>query len=307
MFRRLHGSLARISSAGLVALASCFADDCRADDAAKTKTKPAAPAATHPATSVRPASSEKAARSVHPLSAVIDYARREQEYMKQTVRNFTCRLVKRERINGYLQDMHYLDMEVREPLSLDDRAAQPLSIYLHFLGPQNVAGRKVVYVEGQNENKMLVRNGGRHFDYVVVAVDPDGENAREETLVPIIDIGFDRLLNRMIEVLERHRTVDPAGTNSKVERIAGAKINGRVCTIVRVTHPQAQPGLEFHMANVYVDDELHAPLRVDYSSWPKNPGSPAPLIAEYTYTDLKFNVNLPPNAFSRSRLRARGE
>jgi hypothetical protein len=240
----------------------------------------------------------------HPLDSVIEYARREQRYLQQSVQDFTCRLVKRERIGGYLQDLHYVDMEVREEILQDGRVVQPLSLFLHFWGPKTVTGRRIVFVEGQNEGKMLVRNGGRHFDYVIVNIDPNGESAREETLVPITQIGFNRLLAQMIEVLERHRSADPGSSNTKAERISNAKINNRTCTVIRITHPQPMKGLEFHVANVFVDNELHAPIRVDYTDWPQ-PGRPAPLIAEYTYTDLKLNVGLPDTAFQRARLRSR--
>lgn len=256
----------------------------------------------------RPSPSEPSAAAVqHPLSPVIEYALKEQDYLRQSVNAFSCRLVKRERIDGFLQDMHYIDLQVREEIVADGRPMQPLSIYLHFLGPNNVAGRKVIYVQGQNDGKMLVRNGGRHFDYVVVELEPNGENAREETLVPITEIGFNRLLGKMIAVLERHRQADPTGENSRAEQIAGAKINDRPCTVIRVTHPRQMEGLEFHAANVFVDDELHVPIRVDYSDWPKYPGGPVPLIAEYTYTDLQINVNLNDASFNRSRLRGRGD
>jgi len=234
----------------------------------------------------------------HPLKAVIDYASREQQYLEQTVRDFTCRLVKRERINGYLQDTHFIDMEVRE---------QPLSLYLYFLGPKNVIGRKVIYVDGQNNGEMLVRNGGKHFDYVTANLDPNGETAKEETLVPVTEIGFNRLLAHMIGVLRKHEQIDAAGQNSKAERISGAKINGRTCTVIRIIHPEKMSGLEFHQANVFVDNELNVPIRVDYSDWPTAPGRPAPLIAEYTYTDLKLNVGLNDGSFDRSRLRGAGE
>jgi len=252
----------------------------------------------------RPSLEEPAGRLArHPLTAVIDYARKEQSYLRQTVGDFSCRLVKRERIGGFLQDYHYIDMEVREEIVSGGRVARPLSIYLHFLGPPLVAGRKVLYVDGQNEGKMLVRNGGRHFDYVMARIDPHGANAKEESLVPITEIGFTRLLQRMIDVLERHRAADPTGANTKTERITGAKINGQPCALIRVTHPRKLEGLEFHVANVFVDDELHVPIRVDYSDWPRNERAAPPLVAEYTYTELRLNVNLPDAAFSRSRLR----
>jgi Protein of unknown function (DUF1571) len=299
MFRCMRHAKARLAS--LIAVAIAGLSPCHAEEAeSKTKAVDASPLASN-----LPSPDAPAALTAHPLSAVIDYARSEQRYLQQTVHDFTCRLVKRERIGGYLQDMHYIDMQVREEVVRDERLVQPLSIYLYFWAPRLVAGRKVIYVEGQNEGKMLVRNGGRHFDYVVASVDPNGDNAHEETLVPITQIGFNRLLGQMIDVLERHRAADPSGTNTKAERISGAKLNQRLCTVIRVTHPLEQPGLEFHVANVFVDNELHAPVRVDYSGWPKSPGGPAPLIAEYTYTELKLNVKLPAETFNRSRLRSR--
>jgi hypothetical protein len=253
----------------------------------------------------RSASASPAAQ--HPLTPVISYARREQKFLGETVRDFSCRLVKRERINGFLQEMHFIDMEVREGVYEDGRVVQPLSIYLHFLAPKTVVDRNVIYVEGKNDGKMLIRNGGKHFEYVVAQIDPNSDAARDETLVPLTDIGFDRLLNHMINVLEKHREADPAGSNTKAERIAGAKINNRSCTVIRITHPQRMTGLEFHIANVFVDDALHAPVRVDYSSWPKITGNPAPLIAEYTYTDLKLNAGLSDEAFNPARLRRSGD
>lgn len=256
-------------------------------------------------TRFRPSPGQSASvASKHPLASVIEYARNEQRYLQQTVSDFTCRLVKRERIGGFLQEYHYIDLEVREEIVAGGRIAQPQSIYLHFLGPKTVVGRRVIFVEGQNEGKMLVRNGGRRFDYVIARIDPNGPNAREETLVPITDIGFTRMLGKMIDVLERHQKADPTGQNTKTRRINGAKINNRSCTLIRVTHPKKMDGLEFHVANVYVDDQLHVPVRVDYSDWQQFAGGPVPLIAEYTYTDLKLNVKLPNSAFNRSRLRS---
>jgi hypothetical protein len=194
-------------------------------------------------------------------------------------------------------------MRVREEVSDGGRVLQPFSIYLQFVGPAKVAGRRVLYVNGRNDGKVMVRNGGKHFDYVVVNLDPDGDTAREESLMPITQTGFNQVLAQMINILERHQRVDPSAANTKVERIEGAKLNKRACTVVRITHPLPQKGLEFHVANVFVDQELHVPVRVDIASWPKHPENPSPLLAEYTYTDLQINVNLPDNAFSPSLLK----
>jgi Protein of unknown function (DUF1571) len=240
----------------------------------------------------------------HPLVGVIDYARREQAYLNATVQDFTCRLVKRERIDGILEEPQFIDMRVREEQREGGRVVQPLSIYLYFLGPASVARRKVLYVAGQNDGKMLVRNGGRHFDYVLAKVEPWGEAAQKESLVPITETGFNRALARMIDVLEKDMQIDPNGANTRVERVAGAKINDRPVHLIRIIHPKQQPGLEFHIANVFVDDELHVPVRVSYSGWSRLASQSPPLLAEYTYTDLKLNVGLVAGYFSPSMLRS---
>jgi hypothetical protein len=239
----------------------------------------------------------------HPLSWVLQYARDEQAYLERTVRDFTCRLVKRERIEGELQEFSYIDMQVREEIRSGAQIIRPMAIYLRFLAPKTVAGRRVIYVDGQNDGKMLVRNGGKHFDYVVTQIDPYGETAQRESLVPVPRSGFIDVLSQMIDVLKRHAQADPSGQNTNVQRISGAKVNNRPCAVIRIMHPQKQKGLEFHIANVFVDEELHLPVRVDISEWPTAPHQPPRLLAEYTYTDLKINVNLPDASFDPAQLR----
>jgi hypothetical protein len=240
---------------------------------------------------------------VHPLTGVVKFARQEQAYLQQTVRDFMCRLVKRERIEGIMQDYHFIDMKVREPRS--DDGPSPFSIYLRFLAPSKVAGRQVLYVDGQNDGKMMVRNGGKRFDYVIVDIDPDSESAKRESLMPITRTGFNDMLVDMIKVLERHMKVDPSGANTLVTKTSGAKINKRLSTLLRIVHPKPQEGLEFHLVNVYVDDELHVPVRVEYYDWPKSKGQAPPLVAEYTYTQLKINVGLTDEDFDRTALKAK--
>jgi hypothetical protein len=241
----------------------------------------------------KPATTE----SPHPLTPVLEFARKEQAFLRNTVKGFTCRLVKRERIEGTLQDYHYIDMDVREEMRRGDRIEKPLGIFLKFLGPDDVAGRRVLYVEGQNDGQMMVRNGGKRFAHVVVKIDPRGERASRESLVPITEVGFGQMLSRMIVILETHARVDAEGENTQVRRITGAKLDKRPCTMIRITHPEKQVGLNFHEANVFVDDALHVPVRVDYSEWPEQPGAAPRLMAEYSYTCLELNPSLSDDHF----------
>src|SRR5438552_1710634 len=65
----------------------------------------------------------------------------------QNVKDYSCTLVKRERINGKLEPEHVISMKVRN---------NPFSVALVWQSPREQAGQEVVYVAGQNKNTMRV-------------------------------------------------------------------------------------------------------------------------------------------------------
>jgi hypothetical protein len=243
--------------------------------------------------------------SDHPLTAVLKFAHSERAYLQQTVRDFTCRVIKRERIDGELQDYYYIDMHVREQSSAGGRVTQPLSVLLEFLGPSHVEGRIALFVAGENDNKLLVRKGGKRFGYLVIDIDPFGPSVKRESLMPITEIGFSHLLDRTIRTLQQDVAADPSGDNTIVEHITTATINGRPCQMLRITHPLRRDGLQFFSASVSIDSELHVPVRFDVYDWPEAPGQQPPLMAEFTYTNVTLNVNLGDAIFAPAILRGR--
>ena len=258
-----------------------------------------------PAETFRPAVAGPRPVSAHPLSAVLKFAREERAYLQQTVRGFACRVTKRERIAGELQDYYFIDMRVREHVSAGGHVAQPLSVLLEFLGPSEVEGRRALFVAGENDNKLLVRKGGRRFGYLVVDIDPFGPSVKRESLMPITEIGFSQLLDRTIRTLQQDVAADPSGGNTIVEHITTAKINGRPCQMLRITHPLRRDGLQFFSASMSIDSELHVPVRFDVYDWPAAPGQQPPLMAEFTYTNVTLNANLDDALFSPAILRGR--
>ena len=239
----------------------------------------------------------------HPLTAVLKFARSERAYLQQTVRDFTCRVTKRERIEGELQDYYYIDMHVREETSSAGQVTQPLSVLLEFLGPSDVEGRRALFVAGENDDRLLVRKGGRRFSHVVIDIDPFGSIVQRESLMPITEIGFSHLLDRTIRTLQQDLVADPSGDNTIVERITTATINGRPCEMLRITHPQRRDGLQFFSASVSIDSELHVPVRFDVYDWPETPGQQPLLMAEFTYTNVTLNPNLDDATFAPAILR----
>jgi hypothetical protein len=282
--------------AALALLMCCQAPVIAQDAAAASDTQPQA------TTTRKPVLPQAEPAAKHPLSAVLKYAQERHADVQRRVRDYSCRLVKRERIEGELQEYQYVDVWIREGSYNGKQTLAPMSVLLEYLAPADVKGRKVLYVENQNDNKLLVRRGGKRYAYVVTSLDPRGNTARHESVVPVTEVSFDRLIHGMMDRVEKDMELDPTGANTQVQS-ATAKVNQRPCQLLRIVHPARQEGLVFHIASVYVDAELQVPVRIEAYDWPEETGAEPPLLAEYTYTNLKLNQNLSEDMFRAELLR----
>ena len=70
------------------------------------------------------------------------------------------------------------------------------------------------------------------------------------------------------------------------------QVNGRKCTVIQVVHPTRRDYFDFHVAQIFVDDQLQVPIRYAAYDWPASEGERPALIEEYTYLNLKVNVGL---------------
>lgn len=240
--------------------------------------------------------------SRHPLNWTFRYATSRADYIRKNIRDYSCRLIKRERIEGELQKHHFIQVKVRCEQSRDGDVVRPMAVFMQYLAPANLKGRQILYVGGENNGNLLVRKGGRAFKYVKLWIDPNGTAARRESNYSITDFGFDRIIERLIERVEDDIKNDPTAANTEVSHFRGARVNDRVCTHIRVVHPKRGEGITFHQASLYVDDELHVPIRLTVHGWPERKGDDLPLIEEYTYVDLRLNVGLSDSEFSDARL-----
>ena len=221
----------------------------------------------------------------HPLDPALTMARKGLEYSTNQVRDYTATLVKRERVEGELQPYEYIFLKVRNP-----KPQVPFSVYMYFLKPVEAKGREVIYVAGKNENKMLVHEGGGGIKGALpnLELDPSGFLAMKGQRYPVTEVGVENLMRQLVQRGNRDRA---AGT-CKVQFRKGAKINGRVCTLLQVTHPEKRAPYDFHIAQIFVDDELGMPIRYAAYDWPESRDARPELIEEYTYLNLKINAGL---------------
>src|SRR5262245_27577497 len=140
--------------------------------------------------------------------------------------------------------MEQMDAKIRNRKVVDGKLKTPLSAYLGFVSPDSVKGRECIWVEGKNNGKMRAHEGGFKGKLMpTVLRDPYGSLAMNGQLHPIYDIGIENLVIKLIERGEKEKQVgNPAECDVKF--VPGAKINGRMCTVLVVTHPIQRPHFE---------------------------------------------------------------
>ena len=223
----------------------------------------------------------------HPLWPALEMAVDSYKHIRRNVRDYSCNLVRRERIRGVLQSREFITAKVRHQRTRNGEVAVPFGVYLKVLAPSKVKGREVLYVDNQNEGRMLVRNGGKRFAFVTTKVLPTSDTAMASNRYPLTEFGFENLVKRLIEVIKEDMTIS---SDTAVEFYSDAKIDERSCTAVKVTHPTYDERLRFHTATVFVDNELHIPVHYEAYDWPEEKDGEPVLLEQYTYRDIRLNI-----------------
>jgi hypothetical protein len=244
--------------------------------------------------------SAKAARPLPPaadkmarLNYALDFARTAKQRIEAEIQDYTCSLVKRERVDGMLGGSQGMHVKIRHERKKGDTVTVPFSVFLAFLKPEKLAGREVLFVANQNQGDLIARRGGRRSPNMTIQLPIDSPMAMDGNRYPIVEIGFQNLTMRLIEVLEKEQTFG----EGKIDIYPGAKVNGRLCTHFRLTHEQKRPGLTYFQAEVSVDDELGLPILFRSYDWPSKEGDEPLLLEEYFYKDVKLNVGLTDRDF----------
>ena len=197
--------------------------------------------------------------------------------LRSNITDYSCTVVKRERIGGELQPHEYMFAKIRH---------EPFSVYLYFLAPESVKGQEVIYSDGKNDGNMLAHAGsGVRAMVGTVSLKPQSMLAMQGNRYPITEIGVENLAKRLVEVAKHDKQFGECDVNFFPE----AKVNGRVCTCIQVVHPVPRRNFRFHLARVYMDDEYLIPIRYEAYDWPKEQGGQPILMEEYTYMNVKVN------------------
>ncbi|HUY88084.1 MAG TPA: DUF1571 domain-containing protein [Pirellulales bacterium] len=223
----------------------------------------------------RPTSSRPA---LHP-PAVAEAIRQVEISLKalEQVDDYSCVLVKRERIGGSLSANEHLAIKLRH---------DPYSVYVRYLSPDRVRGQEAIYVHGLNQNHLLAHPNGLTGRLVrMVKLDPLGKRAMEGNRYPITELGVKRLAESWLK--EARHDVQFVACDAKTMR--GAKLDGKACTCVELTRRQRHHDLPYQMTRLFIDAESQFPIRYEAYEWSLRPGGEPELAEEYTYRDIQPN------------------
>ncbi len=206
---------------------------------------------------------------------------------------YTARFQKQEVVQGELRDEQALFLKCRH---------EPFSVYL--LWERGEVGREVLYVDGENNGKLLAHEGGWKKRLPTMALKPDGPLAMHDARYPVTVAGLLGLVNIMLTTHQQDLDQQTFAA----------------CEVRHYHQPGERPGLEFttrykgpESSPIYrksitrIDEEWNLPVETHHFEWPKTaaPGSEhdldeATLIESYRFDEIDFHYQPQSADFDRT-------
>ncbi|MCH8828151.1 MAG: DUF1571 domain-containing protein [Planctomycetes bacterium] len=209
--------------------------------------------------------------------------------------SYTATFYKRERVNGRMLDAQVMKLKVRH---------KPFSVYMKWLVGDK--GRELLYVNGQNKGKMLVKLGGVKGRLLpTMKLNPSGSMALRESRHPVTEVGILFLAKSIV----KYRQNDLADKNPPQCRMFDNQlINGRKCYCFIVEYANGKANKEYRKSVIFIDKETFLPICVKNFTWPDSPADAAAsekivdsstLIEDYRYSNIRLNQQLTASDFDR--------
>lgn len=204
-----------------------------------------------------------------PVSVLVDALDRYDE----NIVDYTGRFTRQEVYNGQLQPRVVSEFKFREA---------PFSVAMHLTQGAGRADR-AVFVEGQNQGKMLVHPTGVLGRIIPCAsVDPDGEEARRNSSRTIREFGIRNMLTALIE---RYQAGGEEG-QLQAECLGVYERGGMRVLVLRASDD---------LGSVLAELDLETLLPVHVRTFTPD-GEPTSM---FMFEQLQFNQGLDDQAFSR--------
>lgn len=205
--------------------------------------------------------------------------------------DYTATLYKQERIGGELLDGETVSIKLRH---------KPFSVYMKWITGDK--GRQVIYVDGQNDDRMLVQLGGIKGRLLgTLTIDPTSSQAMAETRHSIRRAGLLALAQKTLEYRERDLE---RGVGCQCAIHDNQSLNDRPCYVFITTWDSPEYNETYRKSVLYIDKELSMPVCVQNYTWAvdANPETidEDTLIEFYSYSNIKIGQDLADADFDRT-------
>lgn len=219
----------------------------------------------------------------HPLMPAIRYTKACLQKV-EALPGYEATFFKRE-VVGTSTVSHKMKVKIRH---------EPFSVYLLFENPHE--GREVIYVEGQNNGKLIAHEAGLLSFAGSMELAPTDALVMSENRYPITKAGIANTLKVMIKNWEDETRYG----ETNVKYFKDAKLGPMKCRVIESSHPEPRRQFNYHKVRLWVDTATGIPVRMQKFGFPRKAGDKAPIIEEYTFMDLKTKVRLTDVDFDRN-------
>jgi len=221
--------------------------------------------------------------SEHPLAPAIRYAKSCLEKV-EAMPGYTATFYKKE-VVGSTTVSHQMQIKIRH---------KPFSVYLHFDKPHT--GREVLYVEGQNDGKLVAHAAGLLSIAGSMELAPTDPMAMSDNRYPITMAGIANMVRQTIKTWEEEAKYQ----GTEVKYFKDAKLGDMTCRVIESTHPKPFRQFKNHKVRLWVDSATGIPVRIQTFGFPRKAGAPAPIVEDYTFMNVKTDVRLSDADFDRN-------
>jgi hypothetical protein len=162
----------------------------------------------------------------------------------------------------------------------------PFSVYLKFIEPK--AGREVIFVEGQNDGKLLVHESGLASLVGTLSLDPSGKLAMDGNRYPVTMIGLRKMVETLVETWLKVKDEKDLAVNV----YPNASIGDVQCKVVETKLAKPVEGMPWQTARLYLTRGSTTPVRLESLGFPESGSEQGATIEDYYYSKLKLNVGL---------------
>lgn len=200
------------------------------------------------------------------------------------ISDYSATFTLRERVAGELTEKQQIDLRVRH---------KPFSVHMKWVDE----GREAIFVEGQNNNKLVVKPGGLAALVGTLELDPKGETAMEEARYPITEAG----MLMLIEKVMAHQKPLLKNQNGVTCRQSTKRCEGEDCDCFVLTYDAPSICDGYATTTLHISRESGLLVSIENHRFDKSSKSGTSLAEHYVFTDVKPDIGFSDGDFKLAR------